>query len=81
MNDLFMAGGDIKSIGRDARGPFTAAALEVTLAHVCGVGIDTLSYSQLEVVEEIIIVHEHETEAEAAKARAGTTRGKKQKSS
>jgi hypothetical protein len=35
----------------------------------------------LEVVEEIIIVHEHETEAEAAKARAGTTRGKKQKSS
>ena len=31
----------------------TAAALEVTLAHVCGVGIDTLSYSQLEVVEEI----------------------------
>ena len=28
VNDLFMAGGDIKSIGRDARGPFTAAALE-----------------------------------------------------
>jgi len=36
--------------------------------------------SDIEVVEEIVIVHEHTTEEEAAKARATTTRGKKQKS-
>lgn len=33
----------------------------------------------IEVVEEIVIVHEHKTEEEAAKARAAMSRGKRQK--
>lgn len=33
----------------------------------------------IEVVEEIVILHEHDTEEDAAKARSQTSRGKKQK--
>lgn len=36
--------------------------------------------NDIEVIEEIIIVHEHDTEEEASKARSQTTRGKRSKS-
>mmetsp|Transcript_3490 Transcript_3490/g.4124 ORF Transcript_3490/g.4124 Transcript_3490/m.4124 type:complete len:180 (+) Transcript_3490:76-615(+) len=36
--------------------------------------------NDIEVIEEIIIIHEHDTEEEASKARSQTTRGKRSKS-
>jgi hypothetical protein len=49
--------------------------------YVAGKIIQLLIGGDYEIVEEIVIVHEHESEKAAAKARAATTRGKKQKSS
>jgi len=41
--------------------------------------IDLMIGGDIEMVEEVVIVHEHETEEEAAKARAAMKRGKRRK--
>lgn len=49
--------------------------------YVAGKVFQLMIGGDYEIVEEVVIIHEHETEEAAAKARAATTRGKKQKSS
>lgn len=41
--------------------------------------LEILLGGDIEVVEEVVVIHEHDTAEEAAKARAATTRGKRQK--
>ena len=53
----------------------------LTMVYIGAKILQLLVGSDYEIVEEVVVVHEHDTEEEAAKARAKTTRGKKQKSS
>jgi len=53
----------------------------LTMVYIGAKILQLLVGNDYEIVEEVVVIHEHDTEEEAAKARAKTTRGKKQKSS
>jgi len=53
--------------------------LLLVIIYVGGKVIQLVIGSDIEIVQEVVVVHEHESEGEAAKARAATTRGKRTK--